>query len=208
MIVKIVFILILNLSFLFSNGCRDSSHNKLNSSYSPIKATVSPVEIRNENIYDSVWLPATFEGIKLGISNVETVRELWGSPIWEGDTEEKVFSKDNEEEKLLEYKNIANVTGQVSVTIGKKTNLVKAIAIYPDSPPTLQEVVSEYGEDYIRRNADQGICSNERNPENKNLTPDKVKYPIFLVYPSKGIYISINDSGKVNHFGYLVKCPS
>ncbi len=153
------------------------------------------------------WVPGTFEGIKIGISDVKLIVKLWGNPIWEGDAEEKVFSKDEDEETLLEYKNVANIEGQISVTIGKKTGVVKAIAVYPDSKPSFEDIVLKYGENFLLRDSDEGICNTEKIQENKKLEPNSMKQPIFLVYPTKGMYVSI-DGNKVNHYGYLAKCPN
>jgi hypothetical protein len=72
--------------------------------------------------------------LKLGESKESDVTKLFGEPVWEGAPEEKIFD-DGESEIEIEYHNVAAVSGNVAITIGGESRLVKAVAVYPSYSP-------------------------------------------------------------------------
>lgn len=152
------------------------------------------------------WIPPEYTGLKLGKATEEDVRNAFGKPIWEGPPEEKAFGNDPEEEIWLGYENVAGVEGRTVMTIGEKTKILKAVALYPERARTREEVISEYGSDFFEIESSESMCINE-NYKKKEIKNEKHKYPIVLVFPNKGMYVSINNDNKADHTGFLVKCP-
>ncbi len=91
--------------------------------------------------------------------------------------------------------------GSLDITIGKESKILKAIVIYPEETFTKKAIISKFGSEFIEIESWQSMCSGANSSEKPK------KYPIMIVYPSKGVYVMIGRGNKVNHIGYLVKCP-
>jgi hypothetical protein len=152
-----------------------------------------------------VWLPPTYLGLTLGISTRTEVKNRFGEANWEGTPEEKAFLDENEGETEIEYKNISSIEGVVVITLGKKSQIVKAITIYPNNPKSREEIVAEYGSDFFEVASYESMCIKPNRQIGANFKPLS-DYPIALVYPNKGMYISIPEQNLISHIGYSFKC--
>jgi len=205
---KLFSIIIIVFGGLTSNLLLQKSYNKV-SSESMIANTQ---KAREKSVVSSSdkrqWIPPTYLGLKFGKSTVKDVKRIFGKPEWEGPPEgapeDNSFSEDSEDEILLQYANVGEAKDYLDITVGKKSKVVKAIAVYSNSRPTKQEIISEYGLDFFEIESWEPMCiEKERQPGESHK---KMKYPIALVYPNKGMYVSIQSDNRVNHIGYLVKC--
>lgn len=151
------------------------------------------------------WIPPTYLGLTLGKSTENDVKKLFGKPKWEGSREEKIFESDSENEILLDYVDVKEVDGDIAITIGEKTRIVKAIAVYSNENLTKQEIISKYGSDFYEIESSESMCIKDDHPPGESNR--KMQYPIVLVYPNKGMYVFINEDNKLIYRGFLVKCP-
>jgi len=152
------------------------------------------------------WHTPTYNGLILGQSTKSDVERIFGKPIWSGLPEEELID-DDEDELLYEYKNVGNVIGQLTVVLGARSKLVKAVDIYPQQSITIRQIVEQYGDKYIERESELGPCPTEMELRNFKPSP-KREYPIFRVYPQLGMYIAISSDNTVSHIGYLARCPN
>lgn len=150
------------------------------------------------------WHIPTYQGLTLGKSMKIDVERRFGKPIWSGAPEEKLTDDPSEDELLYEYENVGGVKGRTTVVLGERTGVVKAIDIYPQQL-SMKKVIEQYGKEYIERESSLGPCPSE--DEIRNFRPLREReYPIFLVYPQLGMYISVQKDGTVLEIGYLVSC--
>jgi S1-C subfamily serine protease len=149
------------------------------------------------------WNKPDILGLKLGESKESDVRRLFGEPVWEGAPEEKIFNKE-EGEIEIEYHNVAAVSGNVAITIGSESRLVKAFAVYPSYSLDAADVIFENGPNFVVVAPGKSICrSIEHSPvtNNRSLT-----YPNHFVYPEKGVSFVSSRDGKIVNYTYLVHC--
>jgi hypothetical protein len=150
------------------------------------------------------WIPANYRGLKLGQSTYQDVKKIFGEPNWEGQNEENTFDEDSETEILLQYNNQGAGKEAADIVIGEKTRIVKAISVVPYPEMTRQEAIEKFGIDYFEISSGESICLNGN--QKRGASERKLNYPVLLVYPEKGMYVSINSQNKVMHTGYLYKC--
>lgn len=213
LLLLIIVFLMYNFCLLFVSSCNDNQRanipantiypsQKLNAQDSVDNQEPKPtIQISLDN---RKWKPTGYRGLKIGKSTEKDVKKLLGNPIWEGAPEEKVYRNESEDEILLDYGGISGLDGAV-VTIGKETRIVKAIVIYPNNKQTKENIISEYGLDFFEIESHQSICINEGYKFGEHNK--EIKYPTVLVYPNKGMYVSITNDRKVSQIGFLLKCP-
>lgn len=149
------------------------------------------------------WTPIEYGGLLAGKSTYEDVKKLFGKPRWEGWNDEKAFESDTELEKLLQYSGDAKGKESIEVVTGEETKIVKAFSVRPYPSITKQEAITKFGPDYFEIGSGEPMCitGNKKGPSEK-----KLEFPMMLVYPSKGLYVLIDEDNKVNHFGFTYKC--
>lgn len=165
-----------------------------------VRPTPTPTRVSDK----TQWVAPTVFGLKLGSSRDRDIRKLLGKPWSEGPNDEKTYGNDPEEEILLQYNNVGEFKDAVDFVVGKKSRILKALAVYPLQRRTKQEIISEFGSKFFEIESWESMCiSGERQ-----RTEDKKKplYPILLVYPSKGMYVMLDEDQRVNHTGYGMKC--
>ncbi len=150
------------------------------------------------------WIPATYRNLKLGKSTYKDVKKLFGKPIWEGRNQDNTFESDPEFEILLQYSYQGTGKESADIVIGKKTKIIKAISYLPYPEMTRQEAISKFGSDYFEIESWESFCIKDNRK--RGSSQKKLNYPIALVYPEKGMYVSIRKDNTVMHIGYLYKC--
>lgn len=196
-----LWLMVTNL-IIFNNACdKKQSNNSLTNSQSQEKmknTSTSQITVK--------WVPGIYRGLKLGKSTYLDVKKLFGEPRWEGENEENTFNRDPESEILLQYSNQGIEKEAAEVVMGEKTKIVKAVSILPYPEMTKQEAISKFGSDYFEIASGESFCI--KNNSKRGPSEKKLNFPILLVYPEKGMYVSITDDNKVMHIGYLYKCET
>ena len=154
------------------------------------------------------WISPEVLGLKLGKSTVRDIKRRFGKPIWEGSNQEKVFTDEAEDEILVQYRNVAGIDAQfgrvnIDFIIGKKTKLVKWVTLYTEVQLKKEDILSRFGNDYFE--IDSGsTCIKES--QKSGPSEKKMQSPFALVYPSKGIFISIRDDIYVASVQFAMRC--
>jgi hypothetical protein len=144
----------------------------------------------------------------LGKSTKADVERTFGKPIWSGHPIYEESVGQVKDEILYEYENVGGFYGQTSVHLDVRSGVIKAITLYPNNqePITLEEAIKLYGGGYIERDSRLGPCPTSKELRNYKQQ-QKREYPVSLVYPHKGMYVSVDRDNKVGHISYLVRCP-
>jgi hypothetical protein len=157
------------------------------------------------------WKPGSYLGIKLGETTKFEVIRQFGNPIWEGNPEERTFVGDTETEVLLEYEKIKDFDGRISILVGKKTNIVKAIDIYPKIPIKRSEILAKLGNDFVQVTTSDIWCNNDNFVVSLSKTFESFEsseFPILMIFANQGVYFSVEINGDVDHIGFLSKCSN
>ena len=159
-----------------------------------------------QQVHQGKWHTPTYLGLTVGKSTKADIERKFGEPVWSGPPEEKLVEADEEEELLYEYLNVGDIVGRTTFVLGARSGVIKAIEIYPQQDVTLQEVIRKYGSSYIERPSNLGPCPTDREVSEFKALKER-EYPYFLVYPERGMYISIQKDGTVLEIGYIIRCP-
>ncbi|MEK6324768.1 MAG: hypothetical protein AABN33_24260 [Acidobacteriota bacterium] len=151
------------------------------------------------------WRAGSYRGLRLGRSTETDVMQVFGRPAWKGPPEEKLIDSDPEMELLLEYRNVGGVKGRTTIVIDARTRIVKAIDVYPEHL-TRGRAISLFGGNYVVRDEGLGPCPREERIKQSKPSAQR-KYPIWLVYARRGLYVSVNKDDTVLEIGYLARCP-
>ena len=153
------------------------------------------------------WQAPIYKGLAVGKSKRADVERVFGKPIWVGSPEDE-YDNPIKDLILYEYENVGGFRGRTSVIMKARTGVITEIFLYPhyENPLTLEQAIQIYGNEYIERESDLGPCPTAREIK-KFQHPKERKYPIFLVYPHKGLYISIVRDGTVQEIGFIARCP-
>jgi hypothetical protein len=162
----------------------------------------SPADLRR-------WISPEVFGLKLGDSTLTDVKKQFGKPIFEGPNQEKVYTEDAEDEILVQYRNVKEADVQLGsmlldFIVGKKTKVVKAVAIYTGTLLRREDILSKYGNDYFEIESWESFCIDKNRMPGPSVK--KLNYPVVLVYPNKGMYVLLHEQNYVIHIGYAMKC--
>ena len=149
----------------------------------------------------------SYGGLTLGKSKQADVARVFGKPARSGHPEDEY---DNPVERQLsyEYENVGGFKGRTVILMDARSRVVTDIFLYPSEqqPLSLTKALEEYGTDYIERESGLGPCPTAKELRNfKRHT--KREYPIFLVYPHKGVFVSFSEDEHVKEIGYMLRCP-
>jgi hypothetical protein len=154
------------------------------------------------------WQVPTYRGFKLGKSTKADVERAFGKPVWSGHPIYEEPEGEVKDELLYEYENVGGFDGRTSVYLDARRGVVKAISLYPNyqKPLSFNDAIAQYGNEYTERGSKLGPCPTAK--ELRGYKPQHGReYPIFLVYPQRGMYVSIDRDNKVQEIGYLLRCP-
>jgi hypothetical protein len=149
------------------------------------------------------WIPSAYRTIVPGRSTYRDIKRVFGKPRWEGQNEDKTFENDAEFELLLQYAYQGPGKEAADVIIGEKTKLVKAITYIPNPQLTKQEAIATFGTNYFEIASSDPLCIRAdamRGPGSES------RFPRLLVYPEKGMYVSIREDNSVIQVGFSYKC--
>ncbi len=153
------------------------------------------------------WHVPTYQGLVLGKSRRASLVRKFGKPVWMGHPEDEY---DNPVKSLIKYnfENVGGFKGETWVVMNRRTGVIIDVALYPseDNRISRQQIVERYGSDFIERDDRLGPC-----PAAKELRtykqPEKIEPLMFLVYPRKGMYVTIDYDHTAREIVYLMKCP-
>lgn len=174
---------------------------------SPAHAAAQTGETRRPRQATRRWRVPTYKGITLNRSTRRDVRKIFGKPDWSGHPEDE---RDNAIPHMLrdEFVNVGGFGGRVAVNMRKRGTVVYSIEVYPpdDRQPLFDDVVAEFGGDYIERDTALGPCPTAAELR-AHEPPAERDSLVFRVYPHKGYYITVVRSGHVREIVFLSKCP-
>ena len=153
------------------------------------------------------WRAPTYQGLTLGKSKRADVERAFGRPVWSGHPEDGL---DNPMENFLsyEYDDVGGFEGRTVVIMGRRSGVVEVIYLYPpyQHPLSRSVAVERYGGDYIERESAAGPCHTGK--ELRRLKrPAEREYPVFIAYPHKGMYFSVQRDESVLEIGFMLRCP-
>jgi hypothetical protein len=194
--------------FIFDKACDKKTFNAASLNKQNIVSlnnqTEEKVKIASVFPENTKWTPTPYQGLKPGKATYNDVKKILGNPRWEGGNEDPLFENDSEFELLLQYANVGAEEQAVEVVIGRKTKIVKAISFYPNPEMTKQEAILKYGTDYFETASGESICVRENLK--KGVSEKHLDYPILLVYPEKGMTVTVGEDGMVSQVSLLYKC--
>jgi hypothetical protein len=152
------------------------------------------------------WRAPTYQGLVLGKSKKANVARTFGKPVWSGHPEDEF---DHPVASLLsyEYENVGGFEGRTVVMMNRRTGVVESISLSVSyqKPLPLGKALEKYGSDYIERESALGPCPTAKEIRNFK-PPAKREYPVFFVYPQKGMYISVEQGNNVREITYMLRC--
>jgi hypothetical protein len=153
------------------------------------------------------WRAPTYEGLTLGKSKRPDVERVFGRPAWSGHPED---TYDNPVPSLIsyEYENVGAFDGRTVIIMDRRTEVVAEIYLYPDhrKPPiTLKDILARYGDLYTERDSALGPCPTAQE-RSRYRPPPRREFPFFMLYPGRGMYISIDSELKVQEIVFLRGC--
>jgi hypothetical protein len=152
------------------------------------------------------WRRGTYLGLTPGRSSRRDVERVFGKPLWKGNPESEP-GEEPTKDVMYEYEDVGGLKGRTSVIFGARSGLIKVIYLYPQKL-TMEQAVARYGKDYIKRGRGLGACPTEDEVREASRQPPPDEYPIALIYPQQGLYVTVNSDNMVIEVGYLADCPS
>ena len=154
------------------------------------------------------WRVPTYHGLELGKATRADVERAFGRPVWSGHPIYEEPEGEVGDEFLYEYENVGGFDGRTSVYLNARSGVVRAISLYPNHrrPLSFNDAVARYGKEYIERGSDLGPCPTAEELRGYK-PPGRREYPIFLVYPESGMYVSVGPNNQVQEVSYLLRCP-
>ena len=167
------------------------------------------------------WVASTIKGITPSKSKYEDVIRLFGKPDYEGE----VIDCGSEDEPLetgtvieLGYHRDIEIEGVLAIigfSVYEETRIVTSISLAFEEM-TKEDAIKIYGDDYyVITNSDYNnsttreyasLCVYKSQKRNQEIKVDGSDYPIYLVYPQKGMYIQIRRNNKVMMVEYMNGC--
>jgi hypothetical protein len=201
---KSLFIVLIVIGTIFSNLSCQKSH--LADTIPPLSIeSKEKIKVSSKETDKTKWIAPIYLGLKLGESTKTEVKSLFGEPTYEGVPEENAFLNEREGEIEMEYRDLPSVDGVIVITLGKKSLVLKAVTFYPNNPKSREEIVAEFGSDFFEVASHESMCIKPNSQIGSNFKHLN-EYPIALVYPNKGMYISIQEQNLIAHIGYSFKC--
>ncbi len=152
------------------------------------------------------WSVPTYQGLTLEKSTKADAERIFGKPVWSGHPEDE---RDNPVKSLISYKyeNVGGFEGRTVIWTKARTGVITDILLYPSEqkPIPIEKVGEKYGTDYIELESGLGPCPTPKEIR-KYKPPIRREYPIFFVYPRKGMIVSVAANNKVQEISYLSKC--
>jgi hypothetical protein len=152
------------------------------------------------------WKRGTYQGLTPGQSSRQDVEKVFGKPGWEGKPEAEPGDEPTDD-VMYDYKNVGGLKGRTSVIFDARSGLVKVIYLYPQGL-TMEQAVAQYGKHYVKRGKGLGACPTADDVRESRRQPPPDEYPIFLVYPQSGLYVTVQSDNTVLEVGYLADCSS
>ncbi|MEA2559836.1 MAG: hypothetical protein QOH06_1340 [Acidobacteriota bacterium] len=153
------------------------------------------------------WKPGTYEDLVIGRSRSADVLRVLGKPMWTGHPEDEY---DNPVESLLsyEYKNPAGFDGRITAVMKASSGKLIEVYVNPTDSIPLSTILERYGTDYVERDSELGPCPTAE--ELRTYEPSRepgYPYPRFLVYPQKGMYVSLSSPSWAQYIVFTLRCP-
>ena len=173
------------------------------------------------------WVPSTIKGITPGKSKYKDVIRLFGKPDYEGEaidcgSEDSVEPSEELSGALIglsydRYIKTEGVLARIGFGVYDETRIVNDISLYfKDEEMTKEDAIKIYGTDYyVITRSDYynsttreyaSLCVYESQKRNQEVKVDGSDYPIYLVYPQKGMFIQVRDDNTVMGLFYTDKC--
>lgn len=202
----LIFFLVMGLFannlFVFETACKVKTSQKvvaekqnLDKLETPTPAP-SPAQVQ--------WKPSEYFGIIPGQSTYKDVKKILGKPRSEGPDPESEMENDAGQD--TEFNTLLQYSNGVEVIIGSDTKIVKTIGT-SYSEMNKQDAIVKFGTEYFEVEGSHSACVTE---EQKRGSSEKkeMDYPILLVYPEKGMTISIAKDNSVIGIWFLYKCEN
>ena len=190
---KAIFVLCTLLIELFALQCASSSRQHQRQRQQETGA----ITVQNQR----EWRAGTYLGLTAGKSTRADVLRVLGQPKRLDSPADQTPEEPNPEVWYV-YDNGGEFTGELTVVMDKRTDVVLGINLNPDSL-SKEEIVKHFGPDYIltRYNFDECLGNEESAP-----LYESANGPLLEVeYRHRGIAISLNKDGKVNTISYVSK---
>lgn len=158
----------------------------------------------------SEWIPATVNGVVVGRSSYDDIVRLWGPPFKEAEFAGDPYEPDPGEsppELLTElwYRGV-EIDGEkvnAGVLIGNQTRLVRSIS-YGREGLTKQEAIARFGAGYYVGTNGRSEC--DPIDPHPGQIEDPHAFPIKLVFPKKGLTVSVRQDDSIIQVTYSDKC--
>lgn len=181
-----------------------SCNHELRQSQAPARANPNTSSSVRQSDGSDGWHSPAFHGLTTGKSTKADVRRVFGQPLWEGAAENEELDG-GEAQLLYEYIDVGGMRGRTSIYFNARTGVIESISLYPQQL-FLKHILAKYGSDYFERASKLGPCPTAE--EIHDFRPPKEReYPYFIVYPQRGMFVSIQEDGAVLEIGYRSHCP-
>src|SRR5689334_5157111 len=147
------------------------------------------------------WHAATYRGLTIGKSTRADVLRVLGQPQRQ-DTPPDQDPNDSNQEIWYVYNTAAEIRGELTAVINKRTDVLIGIDVYP-AHLSRAEIIKLFAPDYIltRYDFDEYLGNEESAPlyESANGTLLEIEYR------HRGIAVSIDDHGNAQTISYVSK---
>lgn len=158
----------------------------------------------------SEWIPATVNGVVVGRSAYDDIVRLWGTPFKEAEFAGDPYEPDPGESPLellteLWYRGV-EIDGEkvnAGVLIGNETRIVRSIS-YGREGLTKQGAIARFGAGYYVVTNGRSECA-PIDPHPGQIE-DPHAFPIKLVFPKKGLTVSVRQDDSIIQVTYSDKC--
>ncbi len=167
----------------------------------------SPVPKQSRN--PPQWTAPSVLGLNVGSSVEADAKQLFGdaSDKSKNRRADKVFGRDSEEELVLDFKNVKQANGHLSLILGVDSRIIKAVSIYPDNKMTVEDAITRFGRDFYQAGYSSLCISNDAT---LGRIDQAIPYPYALVFPNLGLVVDVrfeDNQTRVGRLDYLMKCP-
>jgi hypothetical protein len=155
------------------------------------------------------WQTPIYQGLRINKSTKSAVLKAFGAPFYAGPyaDEDDHSVKDGKWPYIIyEYQDVGKFDGKTSVLMDAKTEVVKAIFLYPRQM-SLAQALDLYGEPAIKLGIDASLCPLDvKKLKEQEKFINENTHLTFLLYPERGMYLHVEEDKTIIDIVFRAKC--
>lgn len=159
------------------------------------------IEAASTALNQTSWRAATFNGIRVGSDNRQTVLRVLGNPVWTGTPFDESGNANVEELVRDEFDIKDGFHSRIAVISNRRNGLVIDIEGSLARIP-IESVLKKFGSSYQRKTYTTIFCDPEDPNSEVLVESDDNDSNVYYIYPELGIVIPTSDDSFVNTIEY------